>query len=88
MMRIEVNNGGYIEIGRKGWEIFVESYDHKGNLEDREGFSEGEIVMALNLLRYMKDNNLKDVYLMQDYIRNYCRNLIDNGDIEEFRILE
>lgn len=83
-MKIEVNNGRYIEIT----ENFVTNYGSNGEIERRDYFSDGEIVMALNLLRYMKDYDMKSAYLFDASTRHYLRNLIDNGDVEEMRIFQ
>ena len=87
-MRINVNNNGYIEIDPAAYGITVTSYDNKGNVMRRDGFDEGEIVMSLNLLRNMRDDGQKSVYLMQDDTKEYLRNLIRNSDLSEFQIFQ
>ena len=60
-MIVEVNNGGFIRIERKDGGVLVTSYDYYGNVERRDRFDNGDIVMVLNLLRYMKDEDYKSV---------------------------
>jgi len=60
-MILEVNNGGFIKVERVDCGIIVTSYDHKGTAERRDFFDNGDIVMVLNLLRYMRDENYKSV---------------------------
>ena len=86
-MRINVNNNGFVEIERTGYGISVASCDDKGVVERRDGFTEGEIISALNLLRYMRDCDTKTVYLFDEHTREYLVNLLRSGDIEEFPVL-
>ena len=91
IMRINVNNGRFLEIERRrpsNYGITVASCDSNGYVERRDGFDEGEIVMAINLMRYMRDNGMKSVYLMDDLTRDHLRNLIDSGCLEEFTIFQ
>ena len=88
MLKIEVNNNGYVEIEESGYGIRVTSRDADGTVERKDGFTEGEIIMVLNLLRYMRESDTKSVYLFDDYTRNYLDNLLRHGDIEEFRIFQ
>lgn len=88
MLKIEVNNNGYVEIEESGYGIRVTSCDADGTVERKDGFTEGEIIMILNLLRYMRDSDTKSVYLFDEYTRNYLDNLLRHGDIEEFRIFQ
>lgn len=60
-MILEVNNGGFIKVERVDGGIIVTSYDHKGTAERRDFFGNGDIVMVLNLLRYMREENYKSV---------------------------
>ena len=87
-MRINVNNNGYVEIEKSAYGIRVTSCDADGTIERKDGFTEGEIIMVLNLLRYMRDSDTKSVYLFDEYTRNYLDNLLRNGDIDEFRIFQ
>lgn len=87
-MRINTNNKGFVEIERTKHGISVASCDEQGYVTRRDGFDEGEIIMALNLLRYMRDEDQKSVYLIDENTRNYLRNLINNGDMEEYRIFQ
>lgn len=52
-------------------------YDDNNNLESCNSFSEGDIVMLINLINYMKENNQNTVYL-KDCAGNY----------EDFRLLD
>ena len=88
MLKIEVNNNGYVEIEESGYGIRVTSCDTDGTVERKDGFTEGEIIMVLNLLRYMRDSDTKSVYLFDEHTRNYLDNLLRYGDIEEFRIFQ
>ena len=86
MKRIEVNNGGFIEMENVAGGLKVASCDHKGYVERRDYFSDGEITMVLNLLRYMKDNDLSRVWLMEKSTEDYLNNLIRNGDMIDFQL--
>ena len=88
MLKIEVNNNGYVEIEKSAYGIRVTSCDADGTIERKDGFTEGEIIMVLNLLRYMRDSDTKSVYLFDEHTRNYLDNLLRNGDIDEFRIFQ
>lgn len=91
-MIIEVNNGGYIKIEYDGYGITVTSCDHTGQIDRLDRFYNDEIVMALNLLRYMRDNDRKSVYLRgwenAESFNRVFGNLIQNEDFEEFRIFQ
>lgn len=87
-MEIEVNNGRVISFEHWDRGVIVESLDEHGKIERRDVFDEGEIVMAVNLLRYMRDNDMKSAWLMDNDTKRYLSTLIDNGDLEEFRIFQ
>lgn len=90
-MRIEVNNGGFTEIERTKWGISVARCDSNGYVEERENYDDGEIIMALNLLRYMRDNGIKSAlvpYGREDEMHRYLSNLLNNGDLLDFRIFQ
>ena len=87
-MRIETNNNGFVEIERTSRGISVASCDSKGYVDRRDSFDDGEVIMALNLLRYLRDKDEKSVYLLSDHMREYLRSLLTNHDIEEFRIFQ
>lgn len=88
MYSIEVNNGGTLELepGRNG--ITATSRDGSGTVTRRDFFDDGVLVMALNLLRYMRDNGTPEIYLLSDEMKLYLQNLLRNGDIEEYRIFQ
>ena len=87
-MRIEVNNGNFVEIERNRFGVTVMHCDEKGYVEEKDKFDDGEIIMAINLLRYMRENNLKKAFLFNSETERYLDNLILNGDIEEFQIFQ
>ena len=87
-MRINVNNNGFVEIERTPYGINVMSCDDKGYVTRKDGFDEGEVIMTLNLFRYMRDEGQKSVYLMQNDTKEYLKNLIRNGDLNEFQIFQ
>ena len=74
MKRIAVNNGGFIEMENTGSGVNVAACDSMGHVERRDRFSDGEIVMALNLLRYMKDRNIKRVWIAEKNEKELFRN--------------
>ena len=86
---IEVNNKCYIELSANNYGIVVSGHDEDGAIHRSDLFSDGEIVMALNLLRYMRDEGMKSVYLFNPLrdMKNYQVPLL-NGDIEEFQIFQ
>jgi len=73
-MLIDVNNGRTLELEAVNNGLQVTSWDSNGEMDRRDFFSEGEVVMTVNLLRYMVDNHLKSV-------------LVDI-DEDDFRILD
>ena len=84
---IEVNNGRNIEINFTNGGCIV-STTEDGETERRDRFDDGEIVMAINLLRYMRDEDMKSVYLFNQETARYLDNLLRYGDIEDFRIFQ
>lgn len=87
-MVIEVNNRCKLELTPKGEGATVTSKDEHGDEIRRDYFDAGEIVAALDLLRYMRDEGKKEVYIFHDDTRQYLLNLIDNGYVEDFRIFQ
>ena len=87
-MKIEVNNGCTLELVEANGGLSAISRDEKGNTVRRDHFDAGEIVAVMNVLRYMRDEDQKEVYLFDEDTRNYLRNLIANGDITDFRIFQ
>lgn len=90
-MRIEVNNGGSMEIVLTGHGIAVHHRNSDGTLYDIDTYDDGEIVMALNLLRYMRDSGIKSAlvpYGHEEEMHRYLSNLLGNGDLLEFRIFQ
>ena len=90
-MRIEVNNGGSVEIVRTGHGIAVHHRNSDGTLYDIDTYDDGEIIMALNLLRYMRDNDIKSALVPfghESEMRRYLSNLLNNGDLQDFRIFQ
>ena len=64
MLTYEVNNRQRLDIYKDGRGTVVEHGDKDtGNIYRRDHFDDGDIVMALNLLRFMRDNGQKTVYL-------------------------
>lgn len=86
-VRINTNNNGFVEIERTDYGISVTSCDEKGNVTRRDGFDEGEIIIALDLLRYMRDKNQKSAYLINESISKSLQKLFDDN-LEEFKILQ
>ena len=86
---IEVNNGRNIEINFTNGGCIVTTTED-GKTERRDSFDDGEITMAINLLRYMRDEGMKSVYLFNRERRTdtYLSSLISTGDIEDFRIFQ
>lgn len=88
MKRIEVNNGGYMDIQDIASGIYVGVTDGSGRRESVDVFNDDEIIMTLNLLRYMRNNNLKSAWILNPDTDHYPEYLIRNGDLEEFRIFQ
>lgn len=78
MKRIKVNNNCVVEIADigQGHGIRIGSMDENGTMYRMDFLSDGDIIAALNLLRYMQDNDLKSVYLP------------DTIGMEEYRIFQ
>lgn len=90
-MRIEVNNGTAEQFEWRKGLLIVTHISERGEAEYRDAFDEGEIIMALNLLRYMRDNDIKSAlvpYGHEDEMRRYLSNLLNNGDLQDFRIFQ
>ena len=98
-MRIEVNNGGFTDIERTKWGISVVHCGSHGYMGQggeivyggRENYDDGEIIMALNLLQYMRNNGIKSALVPcghEDEMHRYLSNLLNNGDLLEFRIFQ
>ena len=93
MRRIEVNNGCFLEIENTKWGggVSVAHCDSMGYVKERETFDDAEIVMALNMLRYMRDQNSTCAYVMpypEEEGQRFFRNNIHYGDLVEFRIFQ
>lgn len=86
MKRIEVNNGRFLNLENSRGGVTVTTCDYDGEMERRDYFSDGEITMVLNLLRYMKDNDFSRVWLMEKSTEDYLNNLIRNGDMIDFQL--
>lgn len=88
MHSIEVNNGGTLEIESERDGLVFTSRESSGAIYRRDRFGDDVIVMAANLLRYMRDNGIPEIYFLSDEMKLYLQNLLRNGDIEEFRIFQ
>ena len=91
MRRIEVNNGCALEIAETKNGIAVHHRNADNAVSDIDTYDDGEIVMALNLLRYMRDQNSTCAYVMpyrEEEGQRFFRNSIDHGDLVEFRIFQ
>ena len=88
MYSIDINNGCTLELEPKPGGITATSRNAAGSVERRDFFGDEVIVMALNLLRYMRDNDTPEIYLLSDEMKLYLQNLLRNGDIEEYRIFQ
>ena len=73
-MLIDVNNCRTLELEAVNNGLRVTSWDSNGEIDRRDFFSGGEVVMTINLLRYMRDHGHKSV-------------LVDI-DEDDFRILD
>lgn len=57
MIKVEVNNGRYVEINQiHNGSIVVKTKDSEGTVDDEYIIEEGDLVMLLNYYRYQKDN--------------------------------
>lgn len=78
MLTYEVNNRQRLNVYKNGGRTIVSHMDaDTGNVYRADSFDDGDIVMALNLLRFMRDNGQKTVYLKY----------VDN-QYEDFRIFQ
>ena len=87
-MTIETNNGRTLDITESRFGITVTAKSSTGEVDYKRRIDEADIISLLNLVEYMRENDYKSVYLMNDETRRYCRNLIGNGDIDEFPVLQ
>ena len=91
MRRIEVNNGCSLEIVQTRHGIAVHHRNENNTITDIDTFDDAEIVMALNLLRYMRDQDSTCAYVMpyrEEEGQRFFRNNIHYGDLVEFRIFQ
>ena len=91
MRKIEVNNGCSLEIVETHHGIAVHHRDRNNTITDIDTFYDGEIVMALNLLRYMRAQGSTCAYIMpyrEEEGQRFFRNAIDHGNLVEFRIFQ
>ena len=91
MRRIEINNGCFLEIENTNRGVSVAHCDSMGYVKERETFDDAEIVMALNMLRYMRAQGSTCAYIMphrEEEGQRFFRNNIDHGDLAEFRIFQ
>lgn len=78
MLTYEVNNRQRLNVYKNGGLTIVSHMDaDTGNVYRADSFDDGDIVMALNLLRFMRDNGQKTVYLKYG-----------NNQYEDFRIFQ
>ena len=64
MLTYEVNNRQRLNVYKNGGRTIVSHMDaDTGNVYRADSFDDGDIVMALNLLRFMRDNGQKTAYL-------------------------
>ena len=64
MLTYEVNNRQRLDIYKDGKGTVVSHGDmDTGNIYREDHFRDGDIVMAMNLLRFMRDNGQKTVYI-------------------------
>ena len=91
MKRIEVNNCCTVEIVETAHGIAVHHRNENNTVTDVDTYEDGEIVMALNLLRYMRERDSKCAYAFpyreEEYRRFFSTN-IDHGNLVEFRIFQ
>ena len=91
MKRIEVNNGCAVEIVETAPGIAVHHRDENGCITDIDTYHDEEIAMALNLLRYMREQDSKCAYALpyrEEEYRRFFSNNIDHGNLAEFRIFQ
>lgn len=91
MRKIEVNNGCSLEIVETYHGIAVHHRNENNIVTDIDTYDDGEIVMVLNLLRYMRDQGSKCAYIMpyrEEEYQRFFRNNIDHGSLAEFRIFQ
>lgn len=78
MLTYEVNNRQRLNVYKNGGRTIVSHMDaDTGNVYRADSFDDGDIVMALNLLRFMRDNGQKTVYLKYS-----------DNQYEDFRIFQ
>lgn len=58
MIKLEVNNKREIEMEYKNNWTVVTTKDSEGNIENRYGIEDGDLVMLLNYYQYQKENDL------------------------------
>ena len=90
MKEIYTNNGCKLEITSNSHGVIVFHMDSNNNVYDIDNYSDDEIVMALNLLHYMKDNGKQCAYVCglndESYFHEVYSTPIRSGDLEEFLI--
>ena len=92
MKEIYTNNGCKIQIVPTQCGIDVHHRNENNTIYDVDTYRDDEIVMALNLLHYMKDNGKESAYVCgwsnEENFRLVYDTPIRSGDLEEFRIFQ
>lgn len=87
--RIPVNNGCTLEVSFDAHNNLVcTDLDENNQVWRRDSFNEGEVVMALNLLRYMRDAGMKEAYLLDPTGKELLYGPIKSGLVESFQIFQ
>ena len=92
MKEIYTNNGCKIQIVPTQCGVAVHHRNENNNIYDIDTYSDEEIVTALNMLHYMKDNGKQCAYVCgwndESYFHEVYSTPIRSGDLEEFLIFQ
>ena len=92
MKSIEVNNERTLEIAPTTKGVKVYTVDHLGEEEENFDVTNGEIVMLLNLIRYLKDKGETTVYipskkLKEPFVKAEFSKFTEHNLLEEYLLL-
>ena len=85
---IEVNNGCSVELIPMHNSVIIHNRDENNCVYRIKSFSDGEIIMALNMLRYMRQEHISTAYLLDEIALKDLREHGDMDNVVDFTIFD
>ena len=82
-IKVKANDGGSVDLIKTHRGVAVHSRDENNTITRVDTVNAEEVLMARDLLRYMRDNGLKSVYLLEKEPVFF-----EDPVYKEFRVLE